>query len=75
MSKKTPNLQGPESVPLRFYVKNFPLVVTIYDHEDNIIRREEIDYGNFEHRKWLGRITFWSCSNDYIVETQKADAE
>jgi hypothetical protein len=67
-----PNLQGPESVPLRDYVKSFPMTVTVYDTEDVVMREETIDYGNFEHRKWLGRITFWACSNGYLVETRKA---
>lgn len=67
-----PNLNGPESVPLRDYVKSFPLIVAVIDQDDNVIREETIDYGNFEHRKWLGRITYWACSNNFIVETKKA---
>lgn len=70
--KIEPNLAGPESIPLRDYVKSFPLIVSIIDQEDNIVREETIDYGNFEHRKWLGRVTFWACSNNLIVETKKA---
>lgn len=70
--KKTPNLNGPESIPLRDYVKSFPMIVTVYDDDDNVIREEVIDYGNAEHRKWLGRCTFWACTNSYVVQTQKA---
>lgn len=72
MNKKKPNLNGPESVPLRDYVKNFPLIVTVYDVNDNVVRKETIDYGNYEHRKFLGRLTYWSCSHGYVVETQAA---
>ena len=64
-----PNLNGPESVPLREYIKHFPLTVTIYDGKDNVIRSEDIDYGNYEHRKWIGRVTYWACSQGYVVET------
>ena len=71
-SMSAPNLHGPESVPLRDYVKKFPLTVTVYDGNDNVVREETIDYGNFEHRKWLGRVTFWGCSNGHIVETKAA---
>jgi hypothetical protein len=67
---KQPNLHGEESVPLKEYVKHFPLTVTVYDAKDNVIRQEHIDYGNFEHRKWIGRVTFWACSQGYVVETQ-----
>lgn len=63
---------GPEDMPLREYVKSFPMVVTIYNGDD-IVREEHIDYGNFEHRKWLGKVTFWACSNGYTVETMKAE--
>ena len=67
-----PNLNGPESIPLRDYVKKFPLTVTVYDTNDNVVREETIDYGNFDHRKWLGRVTYWGCSNGHIVETKAA---
>ena len=72
VAKIDPNLNGPESIPLRDFVKSFPLTVTIYDAKGLIVRKETIDYGNFEHRKWLGRVTFWACSNNYMVETAKA---
>lgn len=62
------NLNGPESVPLREYVKHFMMIVTVYDG-DKVIREETIDYGNIEQRRWLGRVTFWACSNGYAVET------
>jgi hypothetical protein len=70
--KKLPNLNGPESIPLRDYVKSFPMIVTVYDDDDNVIREEVIDYGNAEHRRWLGKVTHWACSNGNVVQTQKA---
>lgn len=62
---------GPWSMPLREYVKSFPIVVAIYDGE-KLVHEEKIDYGNYEHRKWLGRATFWACNQGYVVETSKA---
>lgn len=67
-----PNLNGPEAMPLREYVKDFPLIIVVYDG-DRLIRKEEINYGNSEHRKWLGKITYWACSNHYSVETMAAE--
>lgn len=72
MTMTTPNLQGPESVPLREYVKSFLITVTIYDKNDNVIREETIDYGNRDHRQWLGKVTFWGCNEGYVIETSKA---
>jgi hypothetical protein len=60
---------GPWDAPLRDYVKTHILMVTVYDFEDNIIKQERIDYGNFDHRKFLGKITFWATTNNYSVET------
>lgn len=64
---------GPEDIPLfGGYVKTFKMMVTIFDKNDNVIREQEIDYGNHEHRKWLGKITYWACSNGMTVETSAA---
>lgn len=73
--KITPNLNGPESVPIRDYVEVFALKVSVLDikNNDKVIREETIDYGNFEHRKWLGRVTYWACKNGYAVETMAAE--
>jgi hypothetical protein len=60
---------GPEDIPQLGYVKTFKMMVTIFDKDDRIIREQEIDYGNHENRKWLGRVTFWACSNGMTVET------
>lgn len=68
-----PNLNGPESIPLREYVKTFPLIVSIYTKDDKCLRSERIDYGNPEHRRWLGRVTFWACKEGYSVETVAAE--
>jgi hypothetical protein len=71
----TPNLNGPENSPLRQFVKSFMVVVTVYDLKtENSVREEVIDFGDYEHRKWLGKITYWAVSNGYSIETMsKAD--
>lgn len=64
-----PNLNGPESIPLRDYVKSLPLTVQVYDGT-NCIRTENIDYSNAEHRKWIGKVTVWAAANKYEVRTK-----
>lgn len=63
---------GPEDMPLKEYVKDFPMTISIFK-DDKLIREEKINYGNSEHRKWLGRCTYWALSAGYIVETRKTE--
>jgi hypothetical protein len=64
------DLSGPWDAPLRDYVKSFPLMIIIYNLKKDIIEIErEIDYGNAEDRKFLGKITFWAIANERSVET------
>lgn len=61
---------GVENVPLREINKTLPIMVMIYDLKtDNLVKEEKLDYGNFEDRKHLGRLTFWALSNHCTVET------
>ena len=64
-------LNGPEDLPLREgFVKTFPMMVIIRDLEnDKIIRKEQIDYGKPDDRRWLGRVSYFCCSNKQSVET------
>jgi len=71
MNKKHPNLNGPESVPLMKPIDTFPLTVTVFDANDNVVREEDIDYSNRSHRIWIGKLTVWAILNNYIVETAK----
>lgn len=62
--------RGPEDVPLRAYVKEMVLVIIIKDiTSGRMIREERINYSEPEARKWLGKITYWACTNKYSVET------
>lgn len=70
MSVQRPFLDGPENNSPSNIVRSFPIVVSVYKSDDDKpIREEAIDYGNYHHRKWLGRITYWALSNGYLVET------
>jgi len=66
---KPPDMNGPESAPLRNYIKSYLIKINIYDGEDNLIKSENLDYGNFEHKKFLGRLSFWAWDLGYTVET------
>lgn len=62
--------RGPEDIPLKGYIKEFPIVIIIYDIISNRpIREERINYSDGEARKWLGRICYWACANGYSVKT------
>lgn len=71
LNSKAPS--GPWDIPLKDFVSSFKLVISVYDlKNDKLISNQEIDYSNYEHRKFLGRITFWATSNGYSVETMAA---
>ncbi len=62
-------MNGPESAPLKNYIKSYMIKVNIYDADDTLIKSENLDYGNFEHKKFLGRLSFWAWELGYAVET------
>lgn len=64
---------GPEFAPIRNYIKQFKIIVDIYDANDadKLIRSERMDYGNPEDRLWLGKLSFWAWDNGHVVETRK----
>lgn len=64
--------KGPWDAPLREYVKNLPLVITVTEG-DTIVNKLEIDYGNYNHRKWLGKLTYWAVTNGYSVTTRSKE--
>jgi hypothetical protein len=73
MSDITPALLPGMDLPLREYIKSFILNVTVYDLKTGkAILDTQMDYGNYEHRKWLGKLTYFSCTNGYSVETMSA---
>lgn len=62
---------GPEFAPLREFVKSFPIVVTIFNSNDDAIRTERMDYGKPDDRVWLGKLSYWAWTNGHTVETCK----
>lgn len=60
----------PWELPLKDFIKEFALMVSVYDlKNDTLILNKKMDYGNHEHRKLLGKITYWAVTNGYSVET------
>ena len=62
--------RGPEDVPLKGYIAEFPMVIILKDIKSGrLIREERINYSENDARRWLGRITYFACTNGYSVET------
>ena len=63
--------KGIENVPLKEVNKSLPILVIIYDlrNEDKVVEEKRLDYGNYEDRKYLGRLSFWALSNHCSIET------
>lgn len=69
--KGRPAPKGPWDVPVREF-EQLMISVTVFNGDD-IIKEESIDYSNYEHRKFLGRISYWAYTNGYVVETSKSE--
>lgn len=70
--------KGAENVPLQEFNKSTPIMVFVIDlkNEDNVVEQKQLDYGNIEDRKYLGRLTYWAISNGHSIETMAVkDAE
>ena len=75
---RKPDPDGPENVPIQGYIKSYHVAVFIIDlkNGDTIIDCRQIDYGNREHKAWLGKVSFWAWEKGYSVETMSLkDAE
>lgn len=56
------------------HVHSLPLVLTVYDLNDNEVKREYLDYGIKDDRAYIGRISLWAMQNHMVVEVMaKAD--
>jgi len=75
--KRSTNFKGPWDVPPRrqHFDNHYFVQITIYDPEkdenEDKVSEHIIDYGEYEDRKFLGRITHWAMENNYIVETMR----
>lgn len=63
------NKDGPWDTPIRDYIKTLPIMVIIYNLKNDCVESEyQIDYGNTDDRRWLGKVSFWAYSNGRSVE-------
>lgn len=70
----TDNKTGPEWAPLRMYIKEYKIVLSIYDKDDKLVRTEKLDYGKQEDKVWLGRLSHWAWDQGHSVETMKDES-
>jgi len=73
---KPPNYNGPEAFPLKAYVKSFKVAVFVIDlkDRDTIIDQYVIDYGKYEDKQWLGKLSYYCWQRGYSVETMSLDS-
>lgn len=64
-------MNRPEDAPLRDFIKDYPIMVTVYDKDDRIIRTERMNYGNYQDKKWLGKLSHFYWGQGCTVETRK----
>lgn len=66
--------RGPWSAPIPNYVSSKKIAVLIHDIESDTIENEfELDYGSYEDRKFLGRLTYYAVTTGRSVETLDLD--
>lgn len=64
--------RGPWDSPLPKYIHKKEIAVLVHDltKDDGVVEQEfKLDYGNYEDRKFLGRLSFWAISNKRSIET------
>lgn len=62
--------RGPWDAPLPTFVKTKLIAVLIHDLNKEEIENEfHLDYGSYEHRKFLGRLTYYAITTGRSVET------
>ena len=66
--------KGIENIPLLNPNTDCPIVVFLIDlkNNDEIKKKKELNLANHEHRKYLGKLTFWAVTNGHSVETMSA---
>lgn len=66
--------RGEWDAPLPKFVKDKSITVLIHDLQKETIENEfQLNYGSFEDRKFLGRLTYWAISTGRSVETLSVD--
>jgi len=65
---------GPWQIPLKGFVKQFDLMVIVYNLKDDSIEKEiKLDYGNRIDRAFLGKLSYWCATNGRSVETMSLE--
>lgn len=67
---------GAENVPMRAKDYNAPCPIMVFvrnlsatEDDDEIVKQLELDYGNVEDRRHLGKLTYWAITNGHSIET------
>lgn len=63
--------KGIENVPLFSPNTDCPIMVFVIDlkNNDEVVEQKELNLANHEHRKYLGKLTFWAVNNSHSIET------
>ena len=63
--------KGIENVPLLAPNTDCPIMVFVIDlkNNDEVVEQKELNLANHEHRKYLGKLTFWAVNNSHSIET------
>lgn len=63
--------KGIENVPLLTPNTDCPIMVFVIDlkNNDEVVEQKELNLANHEHRKYLGKLTFWAVNNSHSIET------
>lgn len=68
------NRRGAWDLPLPKYIYKKEIVVLIHDLSKETIEQEfKLDYGSYEDRKFLGRLTYYSITTGRSVETMSVE--
>lgn len=80
--KRSGNLNNPSDPwnlpPRRQHFDNHYFIkITVFDpkKDDEIVTEKVIDYGEYEDRKFLGRLTHFAMENFYVVETMRVEKD
>lgn len=63
--------KGIENIPLVTPNTDCPIIVFVIDlkNNDEVVEQKELNLANHEHRKYLGKLTFWAVNNNHSIET------
>lgn len=66
--------RGPWDSPIPKFVRSKPMKVLIHDLQKETIENEFVlDYGSYEDRKFLGRLTYFALTTGRSVESMSVE--